>query len=421
MNLSLLWQNAAMALSELGSNRLRTFLSLLGVTIGVFCIISVLTVFDSLQRNIQQNMESLGSNVLYIGKFPWIPEEEGEYPMWKYKARPVCKRSELKAIERRVNSAAYATLSYSDEAESVKFRQNEVKGVSVFAVTYDFNKLQAIDIEDGRYFTLSEMNGTQSNGIIIGADLANELFGSSVRPVGKSIQLLDRKYTVIGVLKKTGKTMTGFDFDAGAIISYNYLSSYRNIDGQAGSGFTDPLLMVRSRDGVNLLEMQYEIRSVLRAMRKLRPADKDNFSFNRLSTIQSSINAIFANFNLFGWIIGLFSLLVGSFGIANIMFVSVKERTRQIGVKKAIGARAGTILSEFLIESTVLCLLGGIIGILLVLLLGRILSGPLGFPVTMSGNNFFLGVGISVAVGILAGFIPARRASRMDPVTAMRN
>jgi len=419
--LPLLLQNCAMAVKELSTNKLRTFLSLLGVTIGVFCIISVLTVFDSLQRNIQTNMQSLGSNILYIGKFPWIPEEEGEYPMWKYKARPVCRRSELRAIEKNVHSAAYATLSYRDEAKSITFRNNEVQGSSVFAVTYDFNKLQPIDIEEGRYFTLSEMNGSQSNGVILGSDVALQLFGSGIHPIGKSVHMLDRKYTVIGVMKKQGQTMTGFDFDAGVIISYNYLSSYRNIDGNIGSGFSDPLLMVRAREGYKLIEMKYEIKSVMRAIRKLRPAEKDNFSFNQLSTIQSSINAIFANFNLFGWIIGLFSLLVGSFGIANIMFVSVKERTKLIGVKKAIGARSQSILAEFLIESTILCLLGGLSGIVLVFILSKFLSGPIGFPVTMSAGNFSLGILISVAVGILAGFIPARRAAHMNPVNAMRN
>jgi putative ABC transport system permease protein len=421
MIFSVFFQHGVMAFKELTSNKLRTFLSLLGVTIGVFCIISVLTVFDSLQKNIQSNMQSLGSNIMYIGKYPWIPEEEGEYPMWKYKARPVCNKAELKAIEKNVSSAAYATLCYTDEAESIKFQNNEVKGASVFAVTYDFNKLQAIEIETGRYFSVSEMQGTQSNGILIGSQLADELFGNSINPINKSISLLDRKYTVIGVLKKQGKTMTGFDFDAGVILSYNYLSAYRNIDNNIGNGFTDPLLMVRSKDGYDLKEMKYEIKSVMRAIRKLRPIEKDNFSFNQLSTIQSSIDAIFVNFNVFGFIIGFFSLLVGSFGIANIMFVSVKERTTIIGIKKAIGAKSDSILAEFLIESTLLCLGGGFIGIILVYILSKILSGPVGFPITMSLFNFLLGIFISIFVGIIAGYLPAKRAAHLNPVVAIRS
>jgi putative ABC transport system permease protein len=414
-------QHISMAVKELSTNKLRTFLSLLGITIGVFCIISVLTVFDSLEKNIQTSMQSLGNNILYIGKYPWIPEEEGEYPMWKYKARPVCNKAELKAIEKQVSSAAYATLCYNSQASSITFQQHEVSGAGVFAVTYDFNKLQPIDIEIGRYFSLAEMNGTQSNGVILGADIADQLFGKNINPLNKSIHLLDRKYTVIGVTKKQGKTITGFNFDGGVVISYNYLNSYKNIDKQIGNGFQDPLLMVKAKDGVKLTEMKYEIKSVMRALRKLRPKDKDNFSFNQLSTIQNSINSIFSNFTLFGWIIGLFSLLVGSFGIANIMFVSVKERTNIIGIKKAIGAKPNSILSEFLIESTLLCILGGLVGILLVYILSKILSGPIGFPVILSLSNFMLGVSISVVVGIVAGYIPAKRAAFLDPVIAIRS
>ena len=231
----------------------------------------------------------------------------------------------------------------------------------------------------------------------------------------------DRKFLVIGVLKKQGKTMTGFDFDGGGIISYSFLNSYKNMDGQMGNGFVDPMLMVKTKTNASMTEMKDEIRSVLRAHRKLRPRDADSFAFNQLDSITNSINAIFANFNIFGWIIGLFSLIVGSFGIANIMFVSVKERTRLIGIKKAIGAKSFSIMLEFLIESILLCIMGGLIGIGLVMVLGQILEGPLGFPVRLSFNHFVLGVSISVMVGILSGFIPARRASGLDPVVAIRS
>lgn len=415
------FQNVVMAFQELFSNKLRTFLSLLGVTIGVFCIISVLTVFSSLQGNIQDNMQTLGSNVLYIGKFAWIPEEKGEYQWWKYKARPVVRLSELNLISKQVGSASYAAINYSDEQQKIKFASSEVESVSLFAVTYQFNKLQPIDIQQGRYFTRSEMDKGQSNGIILGYSVADELFGKRIEPIGKLVDVGGRKYSVIGVLKEQGKTMTGFDFDGGAIISYTFLNSYRNIDGQMGNGFVDPTIMVRTREGYNLTEMKDEIRSVLRANRKIRPRDPDNFAFNQLDSITNSINAIFRNFNIFGWIIGLFSLLVGSFGIANIMFVSVKERTKLIGIKKAIGAKPGSILFEFLIESILLCLLGGLIGIGFVIILGRLLDGPLGFPVRLSLNHFILGVSISVLVGIIAGFIPAKKASGLDPVVAIRS
>ena len=420
-DMGFLLQNVAMALEELFSNKLRTFLSLLGVTIGVFCIISVLTVFSSLQNNIQNNMQTLGSNVLYIGKFAWIPEDKGEYQWWKYKARPVCNLNELKLIEKNISTASYAALNYSDEQQNIAFGSTQAEGVGLFAVTYHFNKLQPIDIENGRYFTMGEMQSGRSNGIILGADVASQLFGERIDPISKMVDVGGRKFSVIGVLKKQGKTMTGFDFDGGGIISYTFLNSYKNIDGQMGNGFVDPVLMVKTKNNSSMIELKDEIRSVLRANRKLRPRDVDNFAFNQLDSITNSINDIFANFNIFGWIIGLFSLIVGSFGIANIMFVSVKERTRLIGIKKAIGAKSFSIMLEFLIESILLCMMGGLIGIGLVMVLGQILEGPLGFPVRLSLNHFVLGVSISVIVGILSGFIPARRASSLDPVVAIRS
>jgi putative ABC transport system permease protein len=420
-DMGFLLQNIAMALKELFSNKLRTFLSLLGVTIGVFCIISVLTVFSSLQSNIQNNMQTLGSNVLYLGKFAWIPEEKGEYQWWKYKARPVCNLKELKLIEKNVSTASYAALNYSDEQQNISFGSTQAEGVGLFAVTYHFNKLQPIDIANGRYFTMGEMQSGRSNGIILGADVATQLFGERIDPISKMVDVGDRKFLVIGVLKKQGKTMTGFDFDGGGIISYSFHNSYKNMDGQMGNGFVDPMLMVKTKTNASMTEMKDEIRSVLRAHRKLRPRDADSFAFNQLDSITNSINAIFANFNIFGWIIGLFSLIVGSFGIANIMFVSVKERTRLIGIKKAIGAKSFSIMLEFLIESILLCIMGGLIGIGLVMVLGQILEGPLGFPVRLSFNHFVLGVSISVIVGILSGFIPARRASGLDPVVAIRS
>ena len=419
--LTLFFQNIVMAFEELRNNKLRTFLSLLGVTIGVFCVISILTVFDSLQRNIQSNMQTLGSNVLYIGKFPWIPEEEGEYQWWKYKARPMFTDKEMNLINGQVQLAAYAAICYSDETVNLKYDQNETKGTNVFAVTYEFNKLQPIDITDGRYFSLSEMQGTQSNAVVIGANVAEGLFGESISPIGKYLNLFSRKFQVIGVMKKQGKTMTGFNFDDGIIVSYHFLASIKNIDNQFNNGFTDPMLMVKAREGKSLEEMKYEIRSVLRANRRLRPNEPDNFSFNQLDAIQNSLDAIFVIFKTGAWLIGGFSLLVGCFGIANIMFVSVKERTSQIGVKKALGARPKLILVEFLTESIILCLLGGFIGIVLVLILSYILSGKFDFPVTMSFFNFILGMGISAIVGVLAGFIPARKASRLDPVVAIRS
>lgn len=414
-------QNIIQAWQALAGNKLRTFLSLLGITIGIFCIVSITTLFDSLQRNVSDSMKSLGSNVLYIGKYPWIPEDEGEYQWWKYKARPICTYDEVKLIERDATLASYATICHSDEAEKISFNGNEVSGVAIFAVSNNFNKLQPIDIADGRYFSLSEMQNGQSNAVVIGSEVAKELFGENITPIGKSLKIFARNFMIVGVMKKQGRSMTGFNFDNGIIMSYLYLASFRNIDRNFENWSTDPMLMVKSKNGVKLSDMKYEIKSILRAHRKIKPTEKDNFSFNQLDVIQNSINDIFRVFNVAGWIIGFFSLLVGCFGIANIMFVSVKERTPQIGIKKAIGARSISILTEFLIEAIFLCIIGGLLGIVFVMILSRFLTSAMDFPVYMSFGNFALGIGVSVGVGIIAGIIPALRASKLNPVVAIRS
>ncbi|MBL7772354.1 MAG: ABC transporter permease [Chitinophagaceae bacterium] len=414
-------QNIVQAWQALAGNKLRTFLSLLGITIGIFCIVSITTLFDSLQRNVSDNMKSLGSNVLYVCKYPWIPEDDGEYQWWKYKARPICTYDEVKLIERNATLASFASICYSDEAEKISFNGNEVSGVATFAVSNNFNKLQPIDIADGRYFSLAEMQNGQSNAVVIGSEVANELFGNNISPLGKSIKIFSRNFQVVGVMKKQGRSMTGFNFDNGIILSYLYLASFRNIDRSFENWSTDPLLMVKSKNGASLRDMKYEIKSILRAHRKIKPSEKDNFSFNQLDVIQNSINEMFQIFNVAGWIIGFFSLLVGCFGIANIMFVSVKERTPQIGIKKAIGARSISILTEFLIEAILLCIIGGLLGIGFVMLLSKFLTGAMEFPVYMSLGNFILGIGVSVVVGIIAGIIPALRASKLNPVVAIRS
>lgn len=366
-------------------------------------------------------MKTLGSNVLYIGKYPWIPEDGGEYQWWKYKVRPICNYDEVKLIDEQSIHSSFATICFADEASKISYNGNEIKGVGLFAVTNNFNKIQPIDIEDGRYFSLAEMQNGQSNAIVIGSEVATQLFGENISPLGKTISLLSKKFFVIGVMKKQGNTMTGFNFDNGVVVSYLYLSSFRNIDRSMGNWSTDPMLMVKARNGVKLEDLKYELRSILRAHRKIKPNEGDTFSFNQLETIQSSLDQIFSAFNKAGWAIGFFSLLVGCFGIANIMFVSVKERTHHIGIKKAIGARSGSILLEFLVEAVLLCLLGGLLGIVFVMILSKFLTHSFDFPIFMSLNNFIMGISISVIVGLLSGYLPAWRASRMDPVVAMRS
>lgn len=408
-----------MVLSELRNNKLRTFLSLLGVTIGIFCIISVLTVFDSLQQNIQQSMQNLGSKNLYVGKYPWIPEDKGEYPWWKYKTRPVSTYSEVVALKKYLASAYKVCICYTEQGKAELHGKESFAGI--YAVSNDFEKFQSFDIRYGRYFTASEMQNPNMNAVVIGYSVAKELFASNISPVGQSIMLYGKSCNVIGVLKKHGRTNMGFDFDEGIIMPYLYLASIKNIDGNIGNGFADPMLMVEAKKNVAVEDLYFELVSTLRAIRKIKPREPDNFSINKLDAIQSKVNELFSKIKISGWIIGFFSLIVGCFGIANIMYVSVKERTSQIGLKKALGAKSTIILIDFLLESVILCIIGGFIGITLVFLLSFVLTYLLDFPIFLSLYNFALGVGISFIVGIIAGYLPAKKAAYLNPVEAIRS
>ena len=416
-NIFIYLQNASTVWHELRNNKLRTLLSLLGISIGIFCIVGVFTLVDSLKNNIQDSLSTLGNDVLYVNKFAWMPEDgEKEYPFWKYKSRPQAKQKELKWIKENVPTVGYGTMIFN-EGVNLKWNGNTVSG-TLNAVSYDFIHMQNLDIASGRYFTISEMAGT-SNGIIIGENVKTNLF-QSINPIGRSIKVYDKTFTVIGVLKKRGQDVTGMQLDDGVITSYNYINSFKNIEDDKME-FQDNTILLKPIKGYPVKDMKYEVKGALRAIRRISPGRGDTFSFNLLSNIQGQVESIFGMVNVAGFCIGLLSLLVGAFGIANIMFVIVKERTSQIGLKKAIGAKRNVILIEFLVEAVMLCIVGGLIGIGMVMLLAWIANSFSEFPVGLSLNNFLLGVGISVVVGILSGLIPAQQASKLNPVEAIRS
>jgi len=403
------------ALQELKVNKLRTFLSLLGITIGIFCIIAVLTVVDSMKNNIKSEMATLGSDVLYIGRWPWM-DEGGEYKWWEFWRRPSMSLRELRAVEHNVPSAAMATLCFNVNGQTLRHSDQEVSGISIYAVTENFDKLQNIEIANGRYLSFAELSGG-TNTVVIGDETYRQLFPGNTDPLGAVIAVQGKKFVVAGVMKKVGQNMAGFDFDEGMVIPYAAAASVFDLQ----SLNYDPFLIIKARNGRSLEDMKYEVEGALRQTRKVRPGQGNDFAINQLSQVTERLDLLFGTINVIGWVIAGFSLLVGGFGIANIMFVTVKERTRIIGLKKAIGARPGSILLEFLVEAVTLCLTGGLIGILIVLLLSLLMNYGFDFPITLSGKNFFIGVSISAAVGVLAGYIPARAASRLDPVVAIRS
>lgn len=403
------------AFQELRVNKLRTFLSLLGITIGIFCIIAVLTVLDSMKDNVQKEMSTLGSDVLYVGRWPWMAEGT-EYKWWEYWRRPSMGPEEVKAIETQVPDAALATICLSLNNLTIKQRDLEASSITGYAVMNGFDKVQNIEIAKGRYLSFSEIDGG-NNAVVLGSEVCNTLFPGGINAIGKGVDYLGRRFIVVGVMKKVGQNMAGFDFDNSIMFSYYAAANIVN----AKSLEYDPLMAVKAKQGVNIDELKYEVEGVLRRVRKVKPGRRNDFAINQLSQVSEKIEAVFGTIDLIAIIIGGFSLIVGSFGIANIMFVTVKERTKIIGLKKAIGARSPSILIEFLVEAITLCLIGGIIGIVVVLLLSLLLTYGFDFHVTLSMKNFLLGIGISAGVGILSGYIPAREASKLNPVVAIRS
>jgi len=207
----------------------------------------------------------------------------------------------------------------------------------------------------------------------------------------------------------------GWDFDVSILLAYKFAR------GVMDERRSDPVIMVQGKDNLSSKALKDDLAGSMRAIHRLSPTQEDNFSLNDINDFSEAVSQLFGSVNIGGWAIATLSLIVGMFGVANIMFVTVRERTSQIGLKKAIGAKSRIILTEFLLESAFLCIIGGLIGLTLVFILTKILSSVFHFPIFISTNNMVLAIGICIAVGILAGFIPARQAARLDPVVAIRS
>ena len=401
-----------MALDELWKNKLRTFLSLFGITIGIFCIIGVLSTVQSLEHNLQTEIKSLGTNTIYIDK--WEYGGGPDNPWWKYIKRPSPKYSELGAIKERTPTAKYAAFKINTN-DNVEVGDNILKDVRLYGISEEFPSIQPMDIQYGRLMTDGEFD-RGSNTVVIGNEVAEKLFGEVERAINKVITTRGKQSIVIGVIKKQGKQMMGgWEFDQSVVMPYRYARTIMD----ERNAF--PIIMVQGKDNINSKVLKDDLRGVMRSIHKLSPTQDDDFSLNDINDFSDIMSQAFVSVNIGGWAIAALSLIVGMFGVANIMFVTVKERTGQIGLKKAIGAKSGVILTEFLLESAFLCIIGGFIGILLVFALTKIVTIVFDFPIFISTSLLFIAIGICIAVGLIAGIIPAYRASKLDPVVAIRS
>ncbi|MFN8239182.1 MAG: ABC transporter permease [Bacteroidales bacterium] len=411
MFLRLFREGIIFAFKSVVVNKLRTFLSLFGITIGIFSIISVFTVLDWMEKSIRESIASLGDNVVYVQKFPWSFDRNLAW--WDIIKWPAVSLDDYETILRKSTKSETACF-VAFQPRQIKYRSNVANEAVIAAGTPEFKDIRSFEIEKGRYFSQFEASSGK-NVAILGAEIANRLF-EKTNPVGKEISIGGYKTTVIGVIKKEGKGgISDEGLDEVTMIPINFGKSFINLRNR----FAETQLMIKAKPKVSIAELSDEVTMTLRAARRLSPGEPTNFSVNKASLLTQGFDAVFKGINIGGWLIGGFSIIVGGFGIANIMFVSVRERTNIIGIQKALGAKRFFILLQFLAESMMLSLLGGILGVLLILLGTVIVNYLWDLNMYLTIGNAFLAVFISAIIGIVAGYAPAYAAARKNPVEAI--
>lgn len=371
-----------------------------------------MTTIDSLERSIRDNVSSLGNNTVYVQKWPWT--FGADYPWWKYVNRPLPKIAEADRIKELSNYAEDVAFVAST-SKSVEYLDKSMDVVGIMLVSHDYDKIVSFEIDKGRYFSpIESANGRPV--AIIGSTVVESIF-TGTDPLGKEIKFNGKKASVIGVFKKEGTDMFNNSMDERVMIPINFGKTIFDIESEA----LNPFITVSAKENVSNEQLIDELSMIMRNIRRLKPLEEDDFALNQASMISKGLDSIFGIIDIAGIIIGGFAILVGGFGIANIMFVTVRERTKQIGIQKAIGAKSYLILIQFLTEATVLSLVGGIIGLVLVWLLTLIASSLTPMNFALSLGNIIWGTVISVVIGIVSGFLPARQAARLDPVIAMNH
>ncbi|MEP7255410.1 MAG: ABC transporter permease [Ferruginibacter sp.] len=410
-SLNILRNSLKLTFQELRVNKLRTALSLTGVAFGIFCIIGVLATVNSLERNIQKEVSSLGSNTIYIDK--WDYSGGPDQPIWKFRARPTPKYEEADMVRKR--AVLLDDISFlMQTGSSISYKDDMIQNASVYGIVEAQMEIQPMSFDQGRFFSASEFDAG-TNVCLIGFTNAETLFGTTERALGRQIDVKGKKVTIVGVIKKEGTNFIGWNYDNCIMIPYKFC---KQVFDEKNS---NPILIAKGKEGVTPSALMDELKGIMRQIRRLSPTEDDNFSLNSVEAFSKAITGFFGVLNIVGGIIGGISLVVGLFGIANIMFVTVKERTAVIGLKKAVGAKKGSILFEFLMEAIILCLIGGGIGLFFVYIGTIISTKALNFPIYISIPMLIVTITVCLVVGIIAGIFPASRAAKLDPVVAIRS
>lgn len=401
------------AINALTNNKLRTFLSLLGVTIGIFSIIAVLAAVDSLKKEIEGSISSLDNSTIFLGRHSFGPTE---VPIWKREQFPDVTYEEYQYLKKTLPNLNAASYTLNVQSETVKYDEKSIGNVEIGAVTEEYYDIESLKIAHGRFFNEAESSsGTPV--VVLGDEIASSLFGSSEASIGKKVRMYGRKFTVIGVLEKEGSGLFGGSKDTSVFMPVNII---RRIYGDNNKS-TFPFIIIKPENGLDNAEFIASIKQKMRLTRGLKSGEIDDFFVNQLQGFADLIDNIMSNLNKMGLVISGFSLLVGGFGIANIMFVSVKERTSLIGIQKSLGAKNKFILFQFLFEAVILAVIGGLIGLFFVFIVSLLASQFTGdFEFVLSPWNMFIGTLVSAIIGLISGILPAISASKLDPVEAIR-
>ena len=403
------WKIAA---SQMRSNLTRSTLTALGVIIGIVAVTLMGTAIGGIQVGFDKSMSIFGDDVLYVGQWPWRKVDD----WWNYRDRKKIKTEYAEALNRMIamtpNSNLMIAIPTSSLIRSVKYEDSEVGNVLVRGTVSDYIITSTFDFKEGRFFNDLESRGG-ANVCVIGYDVADALFPST-SPIDKSVLINGQSFKVVGVIARQGSFLGLFSLDSIVVMPLPAFQKYF-------AAKSDADILVKVRDKTKLAEAKDELAGMMRRVRGLPPEKKDDFSINEQQALKSTLDPIKNSIAVAGLFITGLSLFVGAIGIMNITFVSVKERTKEIGTRKALGARRRTILLQFLIESTALCLLGGIIGLSFAFTMCFLIGVAFpSFPVHFSSELVIVSMIVSIMTGLISGFAPAWSASRLDPVTALR-
>ena len=400
---SLFLENFRISLSAVLANKMRSLLTALGVVIGILAVTLMGTLISGLDRSFEKSMEFLGKDVLYIRKFEWFGNKE----WWEMRNRPNIKIKHADVLRDRSQYAQYVA-PVSEWYTSVKRGENDITGVRVTGTTDEYAMISTAEIDKGRFFSNSESR-SGSRVAIIGKDIVDNLFENE-NSIGKKLRIGNYTFRVIGEVEKQGKFLGMFSLDKQIIIP---IGTHQRLFTRRG--WTGINVKV---DGTQMDNASEELTAMMRQLRHVRPTDENNFALNKQDPFKEQYAMIKLAIGGTGLFITILSLVVGGIGIANIMFVTVKERTREIGIRKALGATPKMILAQFLMESVTICLLGGLLG------MGLAWGGSLiidkYFPSDMPLGLAMTALGLSTVVGVVSGLAPSYKAAKLDPIDALR-